>query len=378
LEDRHNVKDVWLTQDNDFTLKHIEDNAGTFLKKLTTPGEQHTSSTVQDSHDVTHSYHPHTVVFDSQGCKNMLSQMADILDVRHHGGTIDLNHLDITSYLSAPNLINTCNSHLGTVYRIFTDLSDMGWKEKHTALYNLATHRMDKIVQVFDPKTGQVHKDDKGELKIREVVDWPVGAGLTGGAELEGFFEWAEHLNNYHPEEMDIPSKVLKGYNRFRYQTKAYDKFTNCLSAFIQGGREFLESYRSFRDVQVFFKPGELFSLMSNPKHQNEAERNLQVFEIENEKIRCPDARTLHALIPYVNRLLRLFPHIKEDMKAKLSSPQLRNRGYQHETQRYVENIRQSILDFNPGALGLREFLDSDQQMWQLRMVVGDALTGIT
>ena len=119
----------------------------------------------------------------------MLSQMADKQDVRHYGRSIDLQHLDVTSYLSAPNLINTCNSHLGTVYCLFTDLSDMGWKEKHTPLYNLATHSIDKIVQAFDPETGQVCKDDTGELKIWEVVDWPVSAGLTGGAELKDFFK---------------------------------------------------------------------------------------------------------------------------------------------------------------------------------------------
>ena len=86
----------------------------------------------------------------------MFSQMKDSLDLSLQGSSIDLQHLDITSYLSAPNRINTCNSHLGTVCHIFTDLSDVGWKEKHTPLYNLATHSMDKIVQTFDPETGHV------------------------------------------------------------------------------------------------------------------------------------------------------------------------------------------------------------------------------
>ena len=74
---------------------------------------------------------------------------------------------------------NTCNSHLGTVYRIFTDLSDLGWKEEHTALYNLATHSMDKIVKAFAPKKGK-ENDDKLEPKILEVVDW--GARFTAYA----------------------------------------------------------------------------------------------------------------------------------------------------------------------------------------------------
>ena len=113
----------------------------------------------------------------------MLSKMDDELYVRHDGRSIDIEHLDITSYLSAPNSINTCNAHVGTVYRIFTDLSYMGWWERSTVLYNLATHSMDKILEVFDPETGQVYRDEQGQLKIQVVVDWPFTAGLSRGKE---------------------------------------------------------------------------------------------------------------------------------------------------------------------------------------------------
>jgi len=37
-------------------------------------------------------------------------------------------------------------------------------------------------VQTFDPETGK-EKDNKGESRIRQVVDWAIIAGLTGGAE---------------------------------------------------------------------------------------------------------------------------------------------------------------------------------------------------
>jgi hypothetical protein len=111
----------------------------------------------------------------------MLLQMTDKFDVRLNGRSIDLKHLDITSYLSAPNRINTCNSHLGTVYRIFPDLPHMNSLRNRTPLYNLAKHEMDKIVEAFDSNTRQVFKDDKGELKMQKVIDWPVSAGLKGG-----------------------------------------------------------------------------------------------------------------------------------------------------------------------------------------------------
>jgi len=370
----------WLAQITAFTTEYLEVKGDKFLKSVTREEQQQiANSKVQDSHDITQSYHPHTVVFDSPGCKDMLSQMADKLDVRLNGRSIDLQHLDITSYLSAPNRINTCNSHLGTVYRIFTDLSDMRWKERHTPLYNLATHSMDKIVEAFDPATGQVLKDDEGRLKIQEVVDWPVSAGLTGGAELNDFFKWAEHLINYHAEVLDtVPSEVPSGYNPLRYQTKAYDECTQSLRIFNRDQREFLESYCWLCHVKEFFQPEDMFSVMDNAEATKEAEKMLRNFMLGNESIRCPDACTLHAMIPYVKRLVRLFPQTKENIRAKLSSPQIRNRFYQHETQRYVENIDQYSLDFKPEALGLKEFLTSDQQVWQLRMVDGDAWRGLT
>lgn len=295
-----------LAQIATFTTKYLEEKDGIFLKRVTT--EEHEplgSNTVRGSHDVRDSYHPHTVVFDSPGCKDMLSQMTDKLDVRLKGRSIDLQHLDITSYLSAPNCINTCNSHLGTVYRIFIDLSHMGSLEKHTPLYNLATHKIDKIVEAFDPETGQVLTDDEGKLKIREVVDWPVSAGIKGGVEWKDFFKWAQRLNNYHPEvNGTVLSKVPKGYHQLRYQTKAYDECAKSLSILTQDEREFLEGYRWLCHVPEFLKPEDLFSVMNNTEARQEAEQKLRNFELDNESVRCPDASTLQALIPYVERLV--------------------------------------------------------------------------
>jgi hypothetical protein len=251
----------------------------------------------------------------------MLSQMADKFDVRYKGRSIDLQQLDITSYLSAPNLINTCNSHVGTVYRIFIDLSDMGWMEKQTPLYNRAIHSLDKIVKAFDPETGQVRVDDRGEPKIREVVDWPVSAGLKYGTELDDFFKWANDLNNYHPDIMDIShTNVPKGYNPVRYQTKAYDECTNSLSIFTEKQLEFLHNYGLLRDISVTFKPEDLFSSIRNPDAQDRARRMLKNFSLGNETVCCRDASTLRNLIPYVKRLVRLFPHIKMNVKDQLLS----------------------------------------------------------
>jgi len=91
----------------------------------------------------------------------MLSEMRDTFDVGLDGRSFDLQPLDITSYLSAPDRINTCNAHFGTVYRIFPDLSDMGWWKRNTALYNLTTHSKQKIVQALDHVIGQLYRDEQ-------------------------------------------------------------------------------------------------------------------------------------------------------------------------------------------------------------------------
>jgi hypothetical protein len=36
---------------------------------------------------------------------------------------------------------------------------------KRYALHTIQTHSIDKIVQAFDPETGQVRKDERGQLK---------------------------------------------------------------------------------------------------------------------------------------------------------------------------------------------------------------------
>jgi hypothetical protein len=397
-----------LAQITAFTTKYLEENGGIFLKKQ--KREQHelpASSTVQDSHDVRESYHPHTVVFDSPGCENMLSKMKDTFEKRYKGSSIDLKHLDITSYLSAPNRINTCNKHLGTVYHICTGLCHMGYNKKdiqNTLLYNVATHNMNKIVEALDPETGK--KIDDIEPKVLGVADWPVSEGLTVCAEYNEIFKDAENLIKYHSEVVNtVPSQVPEGYHTLRFQTENYDECTKSLSIFTQDELEFLEYYRWLRDIPDFFKtddllcvlnntevekqdeqhfrdfeidnekPQDLLSAKSNAGVENEAEKKLSNFELDNESVRCPDASTLHALIPYVKRLVRLFPKIKEKVKEQLSSAQIRNKVYQHETKLNVTNI---TLDFNSGAKGIMEFLASDRQIWQLRMIDGDAWTGIS
>jgi len=79
-----------------------------------------------------------------------------------------------------------------------------------------------------------------------------------------------------------------------------------------------------------------------------------------------------------VQRLLQLFPQIKENTKCALSPNEIRNNVYQIGTKHYLEKFQQSPLEFTSDALTLRDFLNSDQEkILQLRMVDGDAWTGL-
>ena len=206
--------------------------------------------------------------------------MKDAFDVLLDGRHTALNHLDITSCLSAPNRINTDNNRVGTVNFIFIDLSDMGWLEKHITLCESATNHLDKIVQSFDPETRQVHKYEQGKLKIQIVVDWPFTAVFQYEKEYKHFFEWAKHLNNYHPGVTD-ETLVLKNYHLLSFQKKkSYDELVSRLSIFSQEECQFLQDYNRLRQSPERFKPKELFFAIGSRQAQEEAETKLLSFEI--------------------------------------------------------------------------------------------------
>lgn len=357
----------WLAQITTFTVKYltVNDNNGCFVNAN------------QEG------YHAHTVVFDSPGCKTMLAQMQDSFAVRYDSShTLPIATLDINSYLSAPNRINTCNLHVGKVYRIFIDLSNMTFAQEKTPLYNLATHSMSAILGAFDAKTGQVKQDGIGKLKIQEVVDWPVSSGLSGGPEYSGFFEWAKKLNAYHPdwelnrESVDFQVELYKkGGYIIRYQTKPFDEQVCNVSVFSQSEQVFLKQYGLLRTFPEFFQPSTLFSVISDEREQAHAQTILGKFTIKNEAIHSDSAADLHILIPYVKRLLSLFPNIATAVSSQCSHAGIKDKLYKIYSDQYLEDIDHSmrLLNFedNQNSIDtgskLRGFLsNTQQQVWQI------------
>ncbi|TSJ80779.1 MAG: hypothetical protein NMK33_05020 [Candidatus Cardinium sp.] len=349
----------WLAQITTFTVKYLTvDATNSCFVKADQEG-----------------YHAHTVVFDSPGCKTMLAQMQDSFAVRYDKDhALPITTLDINSYLSAPNRINTCNAHVGKIYRIFVDLSDMTYL-KSLFSYNTATHSIDKILKTFDPETGQVYKDESGRLKIQEVVDWPVDSYF--GGEYKAFFKWAKHLNKYHPDprsdEFQTELRRKKGYYPIRYQTKTFNERACSINVCSQSEQEVLKSYELLRKFPKLFNPDSLFNLISDDTVKEEVIQTLNSFTIKNDMISCDSAENKDKLIALVKWLGKFYSNIVDEIKRQVSVKGFKDQVYQHHSNQYLKDINSILnqLDFkndDHAVKGiLKNFLDStDQQVWQV------------
>jgi len=208
---------------------------------------------------------------------------------------------------------------------------------------------MDKTVEAFDPETVQLYKGDQGQVRVQVVADWSICPGLKRGKEYKRFFKWAKSLNNYHPDIKDISFRPLC---RIRYQTKLYFEGVNILNVYSQEKQEFFRCYFNLQQWPEFLQPKELFAVMNNDQAQDQAEKILQKFEIENDTILGTDASELQDLTPYVKRFFQRFTGIKE----------FRKKVYPYETSSCIEQMKKSPLHFNPDALNVRGFLTNKQQ----------------
>ncbi|MEL6607070.1 MAG: Mbeg1-like protein, partial [Bacteroidota bacterium] len=180
--------------------------------------------------------HVKAITFDSPGARPMLEQINSRIN------PTPLDMLDINNYLSSPNLINACNPHVGTVYRVVFEQ----FTRKHRS-YVLQSHDLANIIRAFDPQTGDAHR-------CVWVKDWPVvskkalhlGKQLLSGnklnailalcelfrkwsnqellGEYSGFFKFAKKLNRYHPKPFARQGKDSFDLTyKYHYNTTPFD-----------------------------------------------------------------------------------------------------------------------------------------------------------
>jgi ankyrin repeat protein len=333
-------------------------------------------------------YHAHTVVFDSPGCKEMLSKMADTFGVRYdENNSIDINSLDITSFQSAPNRINTFNRHVGKLYRIFINFSDdldtnnnsndsfiqklsrmvtdaLDWNNiKDWFLYTLKAHSMTKILEVFDPTTGQIRKEENGEMLVYDVVDWPF-CSLRNFNEYNEFFKFIKcfKLKSYHVDEFKV------NFCPIRYQIKPFNDNECSINVFTQSEQNFLKIYQTLAQEPDIFQISSLFDSINDER--TNVQEILNGFKINDTVICCASAEKLKKFIPYVKLLLQqLYPDIKIDIEKYLNNSglQIAKKFYEIQTEQYLAG--KSSFDFeNNDDLKdkITNFLnDNQKKVWQ-------------
>jgi Tfp pilus assembly protein PilF/GR25 family glycosyltransferase involved in LPS biosynthesis len=271
-------------------------------------------------------YYTFAIVFDSPGVFEKLESHESRLPSAEQ---IALNKLDITVYLSVPNLINTCRTHLGTVYRLYPPLPMFVFYKPFG--YLLETHSIDRQVKCFDAGTGL-------PIKYAHVIDWPridwavinpnstllkacVGAliDFTSGKKVEydGFLSLAKKENEYDPIQDKNLSRNDKYFldNAYHYRIKtnadlleidcrhlSEDVF-NFLMKY-QNNKDKIGSLSELPSVKKLDIPQELSPLLN---YQIEPYLNKQGYILK-----LNGAKSFKDLITFQNRVTALIRYYKE------------------------------------------------------------------
>ena len=126
------------------------------------------------------------VTFDSPGSKDQMDVFKS--NVHNDDTKIRTNQFDMVTYLSAPNIVNVCNQHVGKVYRLAPEIKYPEALKKELpamlpkfvkniiaenkyyldSLLSVSGHSLSPMLDVFDPETGKPYPD-----KYALVLDWP-------------------------------------------------------------------------------------------------------------------------------------------------------------------------------------------------------------
>lgn len=316
----------WLAQVSAFSAKYTMKDGKRFVKLKNGQG-----------------FLAHTVVFDNPGCNEMMTKLRESAEFRYDSSIV-LDRLDITCYLSAPNRINGCNMHLGAIYRVITDLTDMSYYQKKTPLYNLATHDMQKMLNAFE-----------GTPIIEQVSNWPRSGALRQGPEHKKFFHRANHRNNYHPQ-----SKEGEQYADY-YITTPFDSKVCNLRVFSQQEQSLLETWSTLRTSKFKLNLLDELAVEFGFNHFDDLLPPSITIDKENNTLTCDNKESLNNVIRHTKQLIRwFFQNVNEATKAQVAAvPTAVESLFRGTSQNYLISLPQSQVAFLD-SLGLKDFLLSD------------------
>ena len=341
----------WHAQITTFSLRYLNVNDNKFVKLYDQEG-----------------YNSPAVVFDPPGARDILTKMQNDFDIRSSYHSISIDTLDITIYLSSPNMFNTISTHVGGhLYRIFLDLGDIS----NTFMfmqYNQHVHSMKKIYDVFDAKTGEIANQNN----IEEVVDWPTQP--IGRDELKKFFDWAKRINTFHPphsSQFQHFVSVHAGYYPIRYQTIPFNPQQFSINALGQKGLQFLIANEAASKFTNILSIDKLLKDMDIPHDEHsEILRMLSCYTIHNNKIIIAQSVSPRKFFPYIIALITKFPALYNAIIGIFNTSSLKLKVYKTISDYYLNSnkIHEYAAKFNSeDTMEYTSFVKADaHQIWLL------------
>lgn len=268
------------------------------------------------------------VTLDDPGAKELLEGLQPRLESSYK---IEVKGLDITSYLSRPNIVNTAMGHAGSVYALFPDVSDLSWLQRNTLGYTLKTHDKEFLLKQFTPETGL-------PAKCMRVIDWPKvmwGAPLPSANKGKGVFGYltqmvksyvngdiqrGEYTGFYTYDSVAVNDpQQLTSVAQFQlqhgihYRVQAFDEQVLPLRNMPTDMRRFLEKLGKEKDrVKV------VEQLLSNPM-ESELATLLNVYRINDREELVLDKSTLADVRLFRDKMLRFLSDHSQLWQVKLS-----------------------------------------------------------
>ncbi|MGI9215161.1 MAG: lipase family protein, partial [Gammaproteobacteria bacterium] len=190
---------IKLAKDKEFNLSFTGHSLGAFLAELS----------VFYCYSKFEFPYVHAVTFESPGSEESLKALESHMEAER----VTFSELDVVGYVSYPNIINTCNHHIGSLYQVEPLLSDHSQYFSSWYQYTEQAHSIDRIVKVFE--NGKIGRP----LRLQYLHDWPMGN------QRKKFFEIAK-LNEDGTYTL---SEDLSAQKQFILDCQAHHSFNHSL-----------------------------------------------------------------------------------------------------------------------------------------------------
>ncbi len=190
--------------------------------------------------------HTRALTFDSPGSYDIFETLKS--NIHSHHDNSYLEHLDIITYLSIPNVVNSCNGHIGEVYSVTPKITKI---EIQNNLLNskfllpiltVLGHSLKSIITEFNATTGI--PDD-----YKKMLDWPC---ITCD-----YKEGQDHVSGMVGENLrGIFSSFGKFASLLTPITMPIYKISNMFVDFVNGKFNLVQYIRIINN-EVYFENGE-------------------------------------------------------------------------------------------------------------------------